>query len=304
MARKLHFIEYGSSNMDGEYECASSCGLNQDSECEWDGTRSRAEVSCKRCLTNLAKPKVSESWRKDRPILFNGPMVRAILAGQKTVTRRPVKGDQIPHRSSSDVGREWIAVGQHDPRYGFVVSGETEEACAAELGVYGVCPYGRARDLLWVREAWVADAQVDSIAPRDLSQGEPIWYPADGTARQTGCSMISQGRGRPSIHMPRWASRILLEITDIRVERLQGVTEEQARAEGITDGGCTNCGHNEPCGCDCPAPSAVDSFVHLWNSTGGDWQANPWVWVVEFKRVDTACNDNTPSAAGAMERTA
>ena len=65
-------------------------------------------------------------------------------------------------------------------------------------------------------------------------------------------------------------------------------TEEQARAEGITDGGCTNCGHNEPCGCEAPAPSAIDSFAHLWHQINGaeSWAANPWVWVVEFRRIE------------------
>lgn len=78
-----------------------------------------------------------------------------------------------------------------------------------------------------------------------------------------------------------------LEITDVRVERIQDISEEQARAEGITDGGCTECGNHEPCGCANPSPSAIDSFSWLWESIygRGSWDANPWVWVVEFKRV-------------------
>ncbi len=225
---------------------------------------------------------------KERPILFRGPMVRAILAGHKTVTRRPVKGDQIPHRGSSDIdGCQWIAVGQHDRRYGFVVSGSTEEECAAELAIYGRCPYGLIGDRLWVREAWVADAQVDAVAPRDLSQGEPIWYPADGGRRKTGCSMITPGKGRPSIHMPRWVSRLLLEITDVRVERLQDITDEQARAEGCTadDDPFWHPTYNDP---DSGGrPSHRNTFEYLWGEINGPhaWDANPWVWVVEFKRV-------------------
>lgn len=197
---------------------------------------------------------------KERPILFKGPLVRAILTGQKTVTRRALK---LPH--------------------GFWETSATGELVPIPTN----CPYGKPGDQLWVRETWVADAQVDAVAPRDLSQGEPIRYPADGVVRQTGCAMITPGKGRPSIHMPRWTSRILLEITAVRIERLQDITEEQARAEGITDGGCHNCGNNEPCGCECPSPSAVDSFYHLWNEINGAgaWEANPWVWVVEFKRV-------------------
>lgn len=197
---------------------------------------------------------------KERPILFNGPLVRAILSGQKTVTRRIFK---LPH-------------------------GLWETSPTGDLVPIPTSgPYGKSGDRLWVRETWTADAQVDAVAPRDLSQGEPIHYPADGAVRQTGCAMISPGKGRPSIHMPRWACRILLEITAVRVERLQDITEEQARAEGVTDGGCNNCGNHEPCGCDCPAPSSVDSFAYLWNEINGAdaWDANPWVWVIEFRRV-------------------
>ena len=143
---------------------------------------------------------------KERPILFSAPMVRAILEGRKKVTRRPVKGFQIPLEDTSVAAGErhrWMAIAQRDPRYGFGVLGATEAECAKELEEFAPCPYGRRGERLWVREAWAADAQVDAVAPRDLSQGEPIRYPADGAVRQTGCSMITPGKGRPSIHMPR-----------------------------------------------------------------------------------------------------
>lgn len=222
---------------------------------------------------------------KERPILFSGAMVRAILKGQKTVTRRAVKGDQIPTLGSWEGGDEprWSAVGQHHPRYGFCVFGDTEEECAKELGLHGACPYGKPGDRLWVRESWAADAQVDAIAPRDLSEGEPIMYPADGAIRQTGCAMVSQGKGRPSIHMPRWVSRILLEITAVRVERLQDISLQQVRAEG--------CEVREfwLFGADNAERQRIGArvFGNLWSSINGSdsWAANPWVWVVEFKRV-------------------
>lgn len=204
---------------------------------------------------------------KERPILFTGPMVRAILEGRKTVTRRVVKPQ--PDFLGSMV----------DPNTPF-------KTLDAGLHARITCPHGQPGDRLWVREAWAADAQVDAIAPRDLSQGEPIWYPADFSVRQTGCSMISKGRGRPSIHMPRWASRILLEITAVRVERLQDISEEQALAEGV---------HGEPCdharqACSdigCWGDTAKGAFGFLWEQLNGAgaWQTNPWVWVVEFKRV-------------------
>ncbi|ENR4001545.1 TPA: hypothetical protein N0H90_001996 [Pseudomonas aeruginosa] len=191
---------------------------------------------------------------KERPILFSGPMVRAILEGRKTVTRRVMKPQ--PDFLGSMV----------DPNTPF-------KTLDAGLHARITCPYGEPGDRLWVREAWAADAQVDAIAPRDLSQGEPIWYPADFSVRQTGCSMISKGRGRPSIHMPRWASRILLEITAVRVERLHDLSDPDVLAEG--------CSHSEMQS----GNSLVSVFARLWQSTGGDWAANPWVWVVEFKRV-------------------
>jgi hypothetical protein len=215
---------------------------------------------------------------KERPILFSGPMVRAILEGRKTVTRREVKGFQIPTEDTAiPVGdrQRWSAIGQRDPRYGFCVFGSTEAECAKELEEYAPCPYGKPGDRLWVREAW---AEI-SVAK---APGES-WV----VYRECDNRTDYGGPWKPSIHMRRRDSRILLEITDVRVERLQDISEEQARAEGITDGGCTNCGNNEPCGCDCPAPRAVDSFCHLWGEINGPhaWDANPWVWVVEFKRV-------------------
>ncbi|HCW1044313.1 TPA: hypothetical protein OW455_005383 [Pseudomonas aeruginosa] len=204
---------------------------------------------------------------KERPILFTGPMVRAILEGRKTVTRRVMKPQ--PDFLGSMV----------DPNTPF-------KTLDAGLHARITCPYGEPGDRLWVREAWAADAQVDAIAPSDLSQGEPIWYPADLSVRQTGCSMISKGRVRPSIHMPRWASRILLEITAVRVERLQDISEEQALAEGVRGEPCDHA--RQACAdIGCWGDTAKGAFGFLWESLNGEgsWAANPWVWVVEFKRV-------------------
>ena len=213
---------------------------------------------------------------KERPILFSAPMVRAILEGRKTVTRRVCK----PQPSAN--AHTTCASG--NPTGGWWETGKDIIRC----------PYGKPGDRLWVRETWAADAQVDAVAPRDMSQGEPIHYAADGAVRQTGCAMIKPGKGRPSIHMPRWASRILLEITDIRVERLQDISEQQALAEGIVgvpfrpDDGwpvCTGYMVGPDDGKTGLETAAAKAFAGLWNSVGGDWQANPWVWVVEFKRV-------------------
>ena len=214
------------------------------------------------------------SQATERPILFSGHMVRAILNGQKTVTRREIKPSMRSADSSFELHQQEDESWR--PMHTF------DESCMDAKGTEHpiACPYGQPGDRLWVREAWLADAQLDSIAPRDLSQGEPILYPADGSVRQTGCAMVSQGRGRPSIHMPRWASRILLEITAVRVELLQDITEEQAEAEGV------NFLRHAPDADETLTASQL--FECLWSSINGDesWNGNPWVWVVEFKRIE------------------
>jgi hypothetical protein len=179
---------------------------------------------------------------KELPILFSAPMVRAILEGRKTVTRRAIK---------------------HNPFK---------------------CPCGKPGDRLWVREAWEADVQVDAVPPRDLSQGEPIRYPADGAVRQAGCAMITPGKLRPSIHMPRWVSRILLEVTDVRMERLQDITPEQCIAEGIDAAMCRQYLETAPSR-HTLKEAEIHGFSGLWNSAGGNWDANPWVWCVSFQRI-------------------
>lgn len=267
MPRKTHLIVDSGCTQDNERWSLSACGLNEDSDVEWDGARDRESVSCKRCQAHMAKPrKAPDPFHKERPILFNGAMVRSILSGQKVVTRRPIKGRQIPSRSNSDSPeRQWIAVVQDHPRWGFAVFGATEEECAAELAIYGACPYGRRGDRLWVREAW---AEIDiAQAP-----GEKwVVYREHDNRTDYG------GPWKPSIHMRRRDSRILLEITDVRVEQLQDITPSQCIAEGAWREEDKELGRGQ---------EAVEAFADLWNSTGGDWDASPWVWVVEFKRME------------------
>lgn len=222
---------------------------------------------------------------KERPILFSGPMVRAILEGRKTVTRRPVKGLQIPKEDleQGETRLRWSAVGQRDRRYGFCVFGETEEECAMELGDFGACPYGRQGDRLWVRESTEADYEThDAVTlARYCADKAPVLITGcEDPAFNGSVAHWNYPRDvRPSIHMPRWVSRILLEVTAVRVERLQDISEEQAEAEGVDF-----LRH---------APDADETltakqlFECLWCGINGDasWNANPWVWVVEFKRV-------------------
>lgn len=202
---------------------------------------------------------------KERPIPFNTPMVRAIIGGRKTQTRRAVNPQPACRLFFDALHQEWSGFDS--------VFGEAK-------GIR--CPYGQPGDKLWLREAWRTWASIDDFPPRSMAPNGPaIHYDADGRAPEI------MGKYRPPMFMPRWASRILLEVTGVRIERLNDISEEDARAEGIIDGGCLNCGNNEPCGCADPKPDARDSFVRLWESINGDgsWHANPWVWVVEFRRL-------------------
>ncbi|CAM4010339.1 hypothetical protein [Pseudomonas wadenswilerensis] len=290
MPRKKHLIVDSGCTQDNERWSLSACGLNEDSDVEWDGTRDRESVSCKRCQEHMTKPrKAPDPFHKERPILFNGAMVRSILSGQKTVTRRPIKGRQVPSRSESDSPEhQWIAVVQDHPRWGFAVFGATEEECAAELAVYGAGPYGRRGDRLWVRETFM-DLLGTGVEHRPTPDS-PLQRYAYAAECPPG-SFSDEARKdfglkwKPSIHMPRAACRILLEVTDVRVERLKDITPDLAIAEGVDADMCRQYLETSPSRFECKA-AAIHGFAGLWQSTGGDWDANPWVWVVEFKRVD------------------
>jgi hypothetical protein len=182
----------------------------------------------------------------ERPILFSAPMVRAILAGTKTQTRRVVKGNDL-----------------------------STAILAARS------PYGAPGDRLWVRETWAAGACADGLppstlhAPTWLRDNEGLWYKANEPADPHWKNVSSRGRWRPSIHMPRWASRITLEIASVHAERLQEISEEDARAEGVAPRGSGT-------------KACWSAFYLLWCEINGhaSWDANPWVWALTFKRVE------------------
>ncbi|EIX9458865.1 morphogenetic protein [Klebsiella pneumoniae] len=192
---------------------------------------------------------------KERGMIFNAEMVRAILDGQKTQTRRIVKGTD----GAVKFCKEWDINGEEI----FVVLGEKDRTgMNPVLGAIS-CPFGAVGDRIWVRETWARyniDQNSHDIAYRATT---PEDWPEDG-------------RWRPSIHMPRWASRILLEITNVRVERLKSISDGDAIREG--------CSTADMKSGDCVA----DVFARLWASIYGDesWNSNPWVWVIEFKRVE------------------
>lgn len=161
-----------------------------------------------------------------------------------------------------------------------------------------LCPYGVPGDRLWVREQHQIIVADSAMKYGEIDYDE-IDYKTGKGLRVVYCATDEveefynedqerdSSATRPSIFMPRWASRTTLEITVVRVERVQDITEDDARAEGITDGGCLNCGMPEPCSCDNPMPDARDAYAYLWNSLHGDnaWLRNDFVWVIEFKRV-------------------
>ncbi|HBS2732227.1 hypothetical protein M1V81_07740 [Klebsiella pneumoniae] len=210
---------------------------------------------------------------KERGMIFNAEMVRALLDGRKTQTRRIIK--------DCTVGR--------DPISKFIKIGKKFIGCypedVPEL-IRECCPYGVPGDRIWVRETW---AEAGASAP-DLKLYRAN-YPEHVPSIYENVPPAEEIRWTPSIHMPRTASRILLEITDVRVERLNAISEEDAEAEGIDmealydSQDCYDCiaDHNMT-----GRPTVTGAFKYLWESIYGEegWKSNPWVWVIEFKRVE------------------
>jgi hypothetical protein len=218
---------------------------------------------------------------KERPILFSAPMVRALLDGSKSQTRRIVKPDPGPYWNP--------VVGIYNP---VVIKNGGYEAPGPEI--FGAsdenqgykCPYGQPGDRLWVRETFLPDPSCDDDAWDDHTDTYHSWSGCGSKIsglppalrNPDNCIYKANWVGsdlvwRPSIHMPRWASRILLELVAVRVERLQDISHEDAEAEGVK--------------CNMSALTFRDHYENLWEQINGadSWSANPWVWVVEFKRV-------------------
>ena len=209
---------------------------------------------------------------KERPILFSSAMVRALLAGTKTQTRRAAKIDVT-------MGRESILAPHLGKRYApvYLLPENAIEAVAC-------CPYGQPGDRLWVRESFAHVYRTNTEPP--ARSPEDVAYMADGLKADP----YVYGTWKPSIHMPRWASRITLEITSVRVERLQDISEADAKAEGITPHDVRQFwlfGASEARRASIYREAAVEPYRQLWESINGpgSWGANPWVWAVEFRKV-------------------
>ncbi|MDO9052912.1 MAG: hypothetical protein Q7U37_03135 [Gallionella sp.] len=231
---------------------------------------------------------------KTRPILFSGAMVRAILDGSKTQTRRVVK---MPHHmqiEERDDGTQWPWM--------------YDDAHTSDYWM--PCPYGKVGDQLWVRETYQAFFEDEMPADRPKgpqhTMGQPAnkdrksfaYYRADGEGVR---NVYGEPNWRPSIHMPRKYSRIQLEITGVRVERLNDISEQDAIAEGLKgitkDGNLIKYGIPDADGypgtddIGCPwenwRANPADAYRRLWESINGagSWNANPWVWVIEFRMV-------------------
>lgn len=231
---------------------------------------------------------------KERPILMSAPMVRAILAGTKTQTRRVVK---LPHQNP--LGNwEPMRIGGQDG--GRTRDGETiPEQGAIWHTRTGDClssPYGQPGDRLWVRETgWESPIRTQKMLREGADTWANYYYDADGLTESDHEQFKEWGfKRRPSFFMPRCFSRLTLEITGVRVERLQEITENDALAEGIErtviGGGwrryCDD-SRQEAAGLP-PCETPTQSYLSLWESINGpgSWEANPWVWVVEFRRVE------------------
>lgn len=204
---------------------------------------------------------------KERPILFSGAMVRAILDGSKTQTRRIVKHESLITKNADGTPKKaypkW-----HAGQCGVLDHGPVHW----NIGGHAVkCPYGRPGDRLWVRETFALTGD----------NASPIVHPIHGGAAWRATDHAKGFKWKPSIHMPRWASRITLEIVSVRVERLQDISDIDAYQEGVLPARP----HGKE---DQYLATPREGFAQLWQSINGpgSWDANPFVWVVEFRRLE------------------
>lgn len=233
-------------------------------------------------------------------MIFNGEMVRAILDGSKTQTRRimkvqPSDGFYPTHNGYDlDLNAHWYTPGVVD-KNGYLQPAKKDVFGVADENEGYTCPFGAVGDRIWVREAFQGPLVSEELLeeyrayPEKFENPEYCEYAADGGPRPEYCDLDDNLRHgwRPSIHMPRWASRITLEITGVRVERLRDLSEDDAKSEGITpsSGGVL------------PGWEYRINFRDLWMSIYGadNWEANPWVWVIEFKVVPNVPANSTGS---------
>ncbi|WP_425030649.1 hypothetical protein [Pantoea agglomerans] len=206
---------------------------------------------------------------RERPIIFNADMVRAVLDGRKTQTRRimRVQPEVIP--KEDEFGKP-----------GFWIPFNAGKTMLRNEDMYIACPFGFKGDRLWVREAFRVHSRATDVATLVYKASEQqSWTQQTHRVPIEKCNKPAVvDTWTPSIHMPRWASRITLEITGVRVERLRDLSEQDAKSEGVMP----------PAGGVLPGWEHRINFRDLWMSIydADNWEANPWVWVIEFKRVE------------------
>jgi hypothetical protein len=223
---------------------------------------------------------------KETPLLFQPDMVRATLEDRKNQTRRTrglekINADKGAWRYDGvNINGDHLFFNVHA-----AISGHDPQDCALIIK----CPYGKAGDLLWGRETWRVVEREPDMVDGILYAADKTFIPIENTPEAAGRWVIANNNGkhgdhwRPSIFLPRWASRITLEITDVRVERLQDITQEDIAAEGFR--------------AYTPEASpqlhgiAREQFAEGWNKInakrGYSWDSNPWVWVISFKRIES-----------------
>ncbi|EKJ7338157.1 hypothetical protein [Klebsiella pneumoniae] len=224
----------------------------------------------------------------ERGMIFNAEMVRALLDGRKTQTRRPIKWKQT----------RFTEIGEREDGSKWPWSEDAEHAC----DFWHPCPFGAVGDRIWVREAFRVHSRATDVATLVYKASERnSWTEQTRRVPVAVCNKpATPEKWTPSLHMPRWASRIMLEITGVRVERLNAISPEDAESEGLERTNFTGFG-DEPGLPSYPEPDVYfdplkkqwkeyppEAFAGLWESIYGEgsWKANPWVWVIEFKRVE------------------
>lgn len=243
---------------------------------------------------------------KEKPILFSAPMVQAILDGRKAQTRRVIKPQ--PLNSDGEIydgkiyGPELYEYAGYD-KHGELVPMPEIFGIYDENGEWGIkCPYGQIGDQLWVREnGWERPYRTTKMMRDGADTWKKYYYDADGLNKNDVDDFKEWGfKRRPSIHMPRWASRIQLVITAVRIQRLNDISAEDAFAEGIKvptsqqggllirlSGKFPTCNYLKDAKNSSANDIAIAEYASLWESINGElsWATNPWVWVVEFKRI-------------------
>lgn len=239
---------------------------------------------------------------KERPIIFNSEMVKAIIDGRKTMTRRIVNWRGV----NEGLNLQFSGLRACEESNGWVIESNTRTSSEWRCQPTP-CPFGAVGDRLWVRETWgVVSHELDedgriqpwtpdrpATAIHEMPFGNGYYsghaiYSADGEFAWGDDDGYEDGRScwKPSIHMPRAASRITLEITGVRVERLNSISQEDAQAEGMELTGWRPTYSDPDSGGEVGTP--YDNFAQLWESIYGveSWQANPWVWVIEFRVIE------------------